>query len=292
MGKRPVRNIISNDSNRGVLPRLTFQDPSPEKYLAYVQTKTEHITDFDADYFAEYNRLRSREFAQEFSYNLRRYSLDLQAHKGNKVQRLRSMGIRNTGLYCAELSDKIFDETVSNVGFSEYQGVTSCSNRNYCPTVAKELYQKCQDCNISGGYASHIREQIKTLQDENPYGCYLAVVDSKGNVSGSGLHQVIIAPTIDKDGEFVMGDDGKPKMSVYSFNRESITDLESYNKGGVIYNLCDFAEDNALHQIQKGELTPEQIKNWVDSRKQPARPGNVIEPGLIAMLRKNTNQIG
>ena len=252
-------------NNRARLASYRFNNVTGTQYSQYQQFHTRSVANFDPVAFSQYNAMRSQEFAKEFAKNLRQYYNELTTTP-NKVNKLRQWNIRNTGLYCAELSDKIFDQTVTGTGFSEYRGVTNCSNRNSCTAVARDLYNRCQSCCVEGGYTGNIRDKIKELQNENPYGCYLAIVGSQGNVSGSGLHQVMIAPTLDANNNFVMGSDGKPKMSVYSFNNESIKPLDNYNRSGTIYNLCNFAGDNALRQVENGTLTLEQINLYVERK--------------------------
>lgn len=287
-----ARKAAENAHNRAMLATYTFNEVSPEQYLAYQQNRTNRVADFDVEAFSQYNDLRSQEFAREFSANLRDYNQELRASP-NKNRQLQQWGVRNRTLYCAELTDMICDESARNLGFSEYSNVTACRNRDYCPTVAMDLHQRCRDCCVEGGYTGSIKSKIKELQEENPYGCYLAIVGSQGNRSGSGLHQVMIAPTLDENNNFVMDDDGKPKMSVYSFNNERITDLNNYNKDGTIYNLCEFAEDNALRQIENGTLTPAQIQQYVETHGLPMQnqQNEQTAPGIVAQNGGNHNQM-
>ena len=284
----------AREANRSRLGKYSFNNVSPELYAGYMLTRIGNIKGFDADYFAEYNNLRSKEFAKGLAGDLKSYNQELKANsatKEQKQQQLKSWGIRNLTLYCAELTDAIFDKCVKKLGFSEFEGVANCSNRDYCPTVAHDLHQRCIENFADGGYASSIKDRIKELQDENPYGCYIAIVDSKGNISGSGLHQVMIAPTLDENGEFIMGEDGKPKMSVYSFNNESIKDLETYNKSGTMFNLCEFAQDNALRQVENGYLTPDMIRQYVDNARGEPFKENQRVPTIMSINEEQTDNI-
>ncbi len=284
----------AREANRSRLSMYPFNTVSDEMYMGYLLRRTSDIKGFDTDYFAEYNNLRSKALAKGLAADLTRYNNELKANSGSKEQKhgkLKDWGVRNLTLYCAELTDKIFDRCVQSLGLSEFMGVTDCSNRDYCPTVAKDLHARCVESLTEGGYAVSIKDRIKDLQDKDPYGCYIAIVDSKGNVSGSGLHQVMIAPTLDENGEFIIGGDGKPKMSVYSFNNESIKDLETYNKSGTIYNLCEFAQDNALEQVRMGTLTPDMIRQYVDAEHGGAFKENAQLQSVMSINKKNNEDI-
>lgn len=278
------------------LAKLAWNDASSRKPAAAL------FTDF-GKYVDKFNKLRSMEFAGEFSYNMSEYNEKLRKSGKDKVRLLKDWGIKNLGLYCAELTDKILDETIRNLGFSEYRDVVSSSNRNFCPTVAEDMYRKCKEHDVSGGYTSAIKTKIREMQKSHPYDCYLAVVDSKGNVSGSGLHQVMIAPALDDNGDFIMteitveGKNGKattqkvPKMAVYSFNNESVQDLDSYNKAGAIYNISGFARKNVMRKVENDGFSDKEmrdIKTYVDENsgllQKEERSGNASSAHNVSYM--------
>lgn len=272
---KQTKTVVKNDSN-GANNRKTLREyayiPGSDRYIAAASLPSGYQEQVEAtnETINEYHLLRSKEFAQTYAYNLAEYSQELVAakKKGRKSAQLGAWGIQNKGLYCAELTDKIMDETIQETGFSEYGKFTECKNRNHCPTVAATFQKRCKQKGIIGGFCD-IRSTVKQNQaNGDPYACYVAIVDSVGNVSGSGLHQVIIAPKLDKGGNVVMGQDGSPKMAVYSFNNERITDLESYKGVGCIYSITDYAKSQIYEEINKDPQKLKEIEQYVRDQKR------------------------
>jgi hypothetical protein len=111
--------------------------------------------------------------------------------------------ISHLGSHCEETANTICKvDTIKNV-----QGADIYLNRpedNYCPTANVKNYAMCkQHPEIGGGYVN-IKQYVAEVQKHDPYCIIDTVVPSNGNFSGSGLHRVTIAPTVDKNGNVVM----------------------------------------------------------------------------------------
>ena len=146
---------------------------------------------------------------------------------------------------------------------------------------------------IGGGYVN-IQSYIAEIQKHDPYCVIDTVVPSNGNISGSGLHRVTIAPTIDKSGNVVMDEKtGLPKMTVYSFNRASKTPLESYVKSawgqshGFCINMNDYARHNLKEEYQKdSEKTQEDINRYLAEHHQDNLNKSKI---TVAQIARNSS---
>lgn len=182
---------------------------------------------------------------------------------------MRQQKIRNIGAHCEEKQHICENETIK-VDKTHFTIYDNHPEENGCIAANDKNYAMCKkNPDIGGGYVN-IKDYVAEVQKHDPYCIIDVVVPSNGNNSGSGLHRVTIAPTIDKNGNVVIDPKTNlPKMTVYSFNNASKTPLEKYGQThGVCFNLHDYARHNLKEEYEKNpELTQQRIDEYIKESK-------------------------
>lgn len=169
---------------------------------------------------------------------------------------------------------------------TSYQEYTQTIAKNFAIEYAKDLNEQVDSAKGNGKLEGKTNKAKRNNID--------TVVSSTENISGSGLHRVTIAPTIDKSGNVVMDEKtGLPKMTVYSFNKASKTPLESYvtSKWGQSHGFCinmnDYARHNLKEEYQKdSEKTPEDIYRYLAEHNQDNLNKSKI---TVAQIARNSS---
>lgn len=207
--------------------------------------------------------------------------------EGNATQRkaherkyLREQGVQNIRFHCENAANKITGDTIK-VDQQHFGIFDEHPEENGCVAANDQNYAMCKkNPEIGGGYVN-IKDYVAELQKHDPYCVIDTVVPSQGNNSGSGLHRVTIAPTIDKEGNVVIDPETNlPKMTVYSFNNASKTPLEKYGQThGVCFNLNDYARHNLKEEYERNpEMTQQKIDEYIASSKEKSVVPNSNEP--------------
>lgn len=193
---------------------------------------------------------------------------------------MRKQKIRNIGSHCEEKGNKCTNDTI-NFDKQHFIIYDDHPEENGCVAANDKNYAMCKkNPEIGGGYVN-IKDYVTEIQKHNPYCVIDTVVPSQGNNSGSGLHRVTIAPTVDKEGNVVIDPETNlPKMTVYSFNNASKTPLEKYGQThGVCFNLNDYARHNLKEEYEKNpEMTQQKIDEYIESSKEKSVVPNSNEP--------------
>ena len=277
MGKRPVKNPLHKQlkkdrgkANRRALPTYTYVPTD------YAQALPSNLDEKNKTSYVSYTQAVTKEFCIEFARDLdekvdnARGNGNLEGRKNKSKRRahekkyLRKLGVPSVGLHCETTPTFIAkNDTIPQVQgayiFKEHPQESGCVTNN------DKNYEMCRkNPEIGGGYVN-IKEYVAEVQQQDPYCVIDTVVPSTGNVSGSGLHRVTIAPTIDENGDVVIDPETNlPQMTVYSFNNASKTNLGDYQiTHGVCFNLNDYARHNLKDEYQNNPVnTQEQIDEY------------------------------
>ena len=200
--------------------------------------------------------------------------------KAHERSYLREQGVDCIRYHCENAANKITGDTIK-VDKQHFGIFDDHPEENGCVAANDKNYVMCKKHpEIGGGYVN-IKDYVAEVQKHNPYCVIDTVVPSQGNNSGSGLHRVTIAPTIDKEGNVVIDPETTlPKMTVYSFNNASKTPLEKYGQThGVCFNLNDYARHNLKEEYEKNpEMTQQKIDEYIESSKEKSVVPNSNEP--------------
>jgi len=275
MGKRPIKKSLSSQlrrdrgkANRSMMKNYTYIPTDYEKSLP------SNLAEEKKDAYVSYSNAVTKEFCIEFARDLDEQVDNARGNghlegKENKKKRnahekryLKNLGVPSVGLHCETTPAYIAKtDTIPQVQgafiFEDHPQTAACVANN-----DKNYEMCCKNPEIGGGYVN-IKEYVAEVQQKDPYCVIDTVVPSTGNVSGSGLHRVTIAPSIDENGNVPLDDETKlPKMTVYSFNHANKTALDEYSiTHGVCFNLNDYARHNLKEEYQKN---PEKIQVLID----------------------------
>ena len=133
----------------------------------------------------------------------------------------------------------------------------------------------------NNGFSENLYESLKTKIAENPTLPQVFSVQRSSRYSNSGLHYVTVAPKV-VDGKIVRDESGNVKYSVYSFNKNSVTDFDtndSLKTTGHFYNITQLAyvkeqerfyNDVILPLAQQNQTTKpeEQTKKTENPKKE------------------------
>lgn len=200
--------------------------------------------------------------------------------KAHERSYLREQGVNCIRYHCENAANKITGDTIK-VDQQHFGIFDDHPEENGCVAANDKNYAMCKKYpEIGGGYVN-IKDYVVEVQKHNPYCVIDTVVPSQGNNSGSGLHRVTIAPTVDKEGNVVIDPETNlPKMTVYSFNNASKTPLDKYRQThGVCFNLNDYARHNLKEEYEKNpEMTQQKIDEYIASSKEKSVVPNSNEP--------------
>ena len=204
-------------------------------------------------------------YLQDVSKNFAvEYARTMNSEVGHKT-----MGVQYPGAYCEEYANKCENDTLPRVdGAADlYKGRPQTVS---CPRSNDKNYDLIRNNpEIGGGYVN-IKDYVAEVQKHDPY-CVIdvVIVNSKG-----GLHRVTIAPTIDDNGNPVIDPQTNlPKMTVYSFNNDRKTPLESYKtKEGFCTNMNDYARCQLRKDYERDPVSTQQRIDVYNQTEHQVRP--------------------
>jgi hypothetical protein len=118
-----------------------------------------------------------------------------------------------------------------------------------------------QMANVFGedGFSNNLHETLAAEIAKNPTVPQVFSVQRSSKLSKSGLHYITVAPTIDKQGQIVRDENGAVKYSVYSFNKNSITDFDTNEKlktSGHCFNVTQMAYVKEQERFYYNTMVP------------------------------------
>lgn len=174
--------------------------------------------------------------------------------RGRKAATLRDLfGSVNNRFYCSIGGLRTIEELSKREGYMEYDFLLKCINNPHsCLSVIDGLSQYYGDnCKTT-----NIKKTLAEQQAMNPNSVFIVLLNSTAN-SSSGKHFVIVTPEFAADS--VVYADNNPKLKVYGFNSEVITDPETYFVGtrncGHVYNLTEMGRDKLIELFYSGHLS-------------------------------------
>lgn len=281
MKKRPQKNAAKLKAHQ-VKRTTVYNEPSwiekvPEGLAQLGEKISQEINDVLQATSDNIEALKEKydEFTTEFKEKAENYAEAMSLSLKKNIHRKSNYGCPNA--YCVAGSKYASNQVTQN---PKYQDFSLPITSNLATDVSEQLANVYGEAN----FHTNLHEAISAEIAKNPTEPQVFSVQRSSRYSNSGLHYVTVAPTLDNEGKIVRDEKGNVLYSVYSFNRNSVSDFvtnTSLKTTGHYYNITHMAYIKEQEKFYENNIKP------LEKQDKSKSTNNVPATNITAMIIKN-----